>query len=322
MKDCDILVIGAGIAGLSAAHRLHAAGWQVAVIDKGRGPGGRMATRRDGASSWDHGAQYFSVKTPGFRQLASEALEAGILKSWTPAHLADNHPRFAGSAGMNAWPKYLASGLTVHTSQKVVRIEMESTGWVLQMESGASARCRALLVTLPAPQVLALLNSSGLSLPAAQAALGEIAYHPCIAVLARLDRPSELPAPGGLLLAEQPIAWMADNHQKGISEEPTLTIHAAPAFSREHLDGDLNAAGQQLAALAQPYLGAAGITAFQVHRWRYSLAYRRHPEPFLSATAPFPLLFGGDGFGETGHVEGACISGMAMADWLMEQLAQ
>lgn len=319
MKDHDVLIIGAGIAGLSAARRLHAAGCQVAVFDKGRGPGGRMATRRDDTSCWDHGAQYFSIKTSGFRQLASEALEAGVLKPWTPAHLADNHPRYAGMAGMNALPKYLASGLTVYTSQKVVKIELEPKGWVLQLESGERAHCRALLVTLPAPQVLELLNSSGLALPAARAALGEIAYHPCIAVLARLDRPSELPAPGGLLLTGQPIAWMADNYQKGISGEPTLTIHADADFSREHLDGDLNAAGQQLADLAQSFLGAASITAIQVHRWRYSLAFRRHPEPFLLADAPFPLLFGGDGFGETGHVEGACLSGMAMADWLVKQ---
>ncbi|MEY3368848.1 MAG: hypothetical protein RI973_2003, partial [Bacteroidota bacterium] len=41
MKDHDVLIIGAGIAGLSAARRLHTAGWQVAVFDKGRGPGGR-----------------------------------------------------------------------------------------------------------------------------------------------------------------------------------------------------------------------------------------------------------------------------------------
>jgi predicted NAD/FAD-dependent oxidoreductase len=41
-----ILVIGAGLAGLTAARRLQDRGHTVVVVDKGRAPGGRMATRR------------------------------------------------------------------------------------------------------------------------------------------------------------------------------------------------------------------------------------------------------------------------------------
>ena len=44
----DILIIGAGLAGLSAANDLQQAGHQVLVIDKGRGLGGRLAGRRIG----------------------------------------------------------------------------------------------------------------------------------------------------------------------------------------------------------------------------------------------------------------------------------
>ena len=59
MKKC--IVIGAGMAGLTAATVLqNSAQWDVLVLDKGRGVGGRMATRRLGeGGKADHGAQYF-----------------------------------------------------------------------------------------------------------------------------------------------------------------------------------------------------------------------------------------------------------------------
>ena len=57
-------IIGAGMAGIACADALQAAGHAVAVFDKGRGPGGRMSTRRMetplGTVAFDHGAQYFT----------------------------------------------------------------------------------------------------------------------------------------------------------------------------------------------------------------------------------------------------------------------
>ena len=56
-------VLGAGMAGLSAAHALREQGHDVVVIDKARGPGGRMRTRRNEDLRFDHGAQSFTVQS-------------------------------------------------------------------------------------------------------------------------------------------------------------------------------------------------------------------------------------------------------------------
>ena len=45
----DVLIIGGGMAGLTAASELQGAGCRVLVLDKGRGVGGRLASRRIGA---------------------------------------------------------------------------------------------------------------------------------------------------------------------------------------------------------------------------------------------------------------------------------
>ncbi len=314
MTNPDLLIIGGGLAGLTAASVLSEKSWNPIVLDKGRGPGGRMSTRRMGEARCDHGAQFFSTKTTEFQDFIKKAAATGAVKKWTPAHLPDGHPRWTGTDGMSAVPKFLAKNLTVKTSQRVVRLEQKN-GWTAHTESGDQFSAKALIIAIPAPQALDLLKNSGLDLPETFAALRQIEYYPCLAILARLDRASALPAPGGLALENHEIAWMADNFQKGISPEPTVTIHASPAFSQEHLDGDLQAAGTKLLELAKPQLGDAKVLDFQVHRWRYSLPYRRYPEPFFKAETAFPLLFGGDGFG-MGNVEGAFLSGLAMGGFM------
>ena len=57
-----VTVIGAGLAGLIAAQQLHNNGHDVVVLDKGKSPGGRLATRRIGDATLDHGAQFFTVR--------------------------------------------------------------------------------------------------------------------------------------------------------------------------------------------------------------------------------------------------------------------
>jgi predicted NAD/FAD-dependent oxidoreductase len=57
-RECDVAIIGAGIAGLCAALTLTQAGLKVVIVDKARGVGGRMATRRLGGAVIDHGAQF------------------------------------------------------------------------------------------------------------------------------------------------------------------------------------------------------------------------------------------------------------------------
>ena len=61
-----VAIVGAGLAGLMAGRTLAEAGHEVVLLDKGRSPGGRLATRRIGAATLDHGAQFFTVRSEAF----------------------------------------------------------------------------------------------------------------------------------------------------------------------------------------------------------------------------------------------------------------
>ena len=327
MANESCVIVGAGISGLLAARELRKAGWHVTVLDKGRGVGGRMATRRIGGAGFDHGAQFFTVRGERFGGLVNHWLAAGAATEWSRGFAdaegnanPDGHPRYRGSEGMTSIPKLLAAGQDVRTGERAVRVDRDGDGWTVACESGLSVSGDALLLTAPVPQSLALAESGNYGLPEqARGQLEEISYDPCLAVMALLDGASPVPEPGGVQIKGEPLDWIGDNATKGISNRPALTIHGGPQWSREHYDEGESDITRALLRLAGESLGAdlaAATVETSLARWRYSWVTLSHEDPCLVASEDPPLLFCGDGFGQP-KVEGAALSGLAAADGLL-----
>lgn len=315
-KSC--IIIGAGLSGLTAAHELIKNNWEVTILDKGRGVGGRMATRRAGEARFDHGTQYFSTKTPDFQAFTQNIIQKNIAKKW---HLEEgdktfSHARVIGISGMNTIPKFLAESLNIKTNEKVISISEIENGCKVSTEAGNFYEANALICTIPAPQAIELLQKSEITF-AETDILQSIHYEPCIAVMVNLKTQTNIPSPGGISLENRNVSWVADNFQKGISPVFSATIHANPAFSLAHFDDDLTQVGHQLLSEITDLIPAQSVESYQVHRWRYSLASERYAENFLmSSSTKFALIFAGDGFG-IGNIEGAYISGKSAAQRLL-----
>jgi renalase len=295
------IIIGAGIAGLSAARVLMQKGHKVTVLDKGRGVGGRMSTRTIVNAKADHGAQYFSVKTPEFQALISELQPESITAEW---HLAQrDNVRYIGAKGMNMIPKKLASSLNVLVNEKVILIENNT----VKTESGNVYEFDNLIITIPIPQVIDLFQNSKIDFTENDnTVLGNIEYLPCIAVMAVLNKPTEIVC-GGIILENQHVSWIADNFQKGITEIPTVTIHATSAYSVERFDDDLQEVAKVMLDSVSQYVKPENVISFQTHRWKFSNATKRYEQPFYKLEDK-NIYLGGDGFG-IGNVEGAFLSG-------------
>ena len=335
------LIIGAGMAGLTAARQLVQNGHAVTLLDKGRGVGGRMATRRmtdaTPPARADHGIPFVTPQTPAFQALLNQLVAKGVASHWShtgPTNSAADLG-YIGIGGMNAVAKDLANGLTIHTSETVVRIGTRPTGWQVETESGSLYRADWLLVTIPAPQALSLLKQSGLTVgEIIRQSLEQVVYQPGIAVLALLNCPSQIPAPGFIIPADEnarPSGFdgrmlLIDNGQKGISQQTTVTVLLDTDTSQARFDADLPTAGQGALAELENWIPASAVTSVQVHRWRFSLPEKQVDGWFLEAETPFPLLFGGDGFsGAEPHLsqwpnglESAFWSGLKMAERLMQ----
>ncbi|MBL7193419.1 MAG: FAD-dependent oxidoreductase [Pirellulales bacterium] len=329
-ESFDVAVVGAGMAGLSAARALVDAGRSVVVFDKGRGIGGRMATRRLGAAVFDHGAQYFSVRSRGFGDLVAEASDNGQAAIWSHGFPmldasgamelpGEGHPRWCGRPGMTAIPKRMAAGLDVRTASRVVAVRREAGRVVLRFDEGPSIEASAAVLTPPVPQTLDLLDAGGVVIePAERTRLDAIDYEPCFALMAVLAHPSKLPPPGGLSLEAGPIAWIADNQQKGISPLPAITIHSSPGFSREHFDDEPAGVAAQLLAAAERWIegGAAGVVEQSLQRWKFARPVLMFDAPLAVVSREPPIVLAGDAFvGQ--RVEAAVTSGAAAARWLL-----
>ena len=326
MTASSCVVVGAGISGLLAARELAAAGWRVVVLDKGRGVGGRMATRRVGDGTFDHGAQFFTVRGERFEKLVSGWLEEGVVEEWSRGFAdaegrlnEDGYPRYRGSHGMTSVPKHLARGLDVRAGERVAEVAFHEGAWEARTEAGSRVTGGALLLTTPVPQSLALLRGDDVLPDEARRILGEISYSPCLALMALLDGPTGVPEPGGVQIKGEPLDWIGDNQRKGISEAPAVTIHAGPEWSRAHFDDDEMRIEASLLEFAGERLEtglSSRVVETSLARWRYSWVTRPHPEPCFVAREDPPLLFAGDAFGPS-KVEGAALSGLAAADRLI-----
>ncbi len=301
----DVVVVGAGLAGLSAARELVAAGRSVTVLDKGRGVGGRMATRRIGAARIDHGAQFFTTRSDEFVTTVASAVEAGAVAEWCRGFGGvDGYPRYRGINGMSDLCKWLAEGIDVRLNETVVDL--------------ADHPAAAYILTPPVPQTLAICSfSRRLPPPLLHRELARIDYHPVLALLATFDQPLSVPEPGGVQQPDHPvITFVADDQMKGITTVPALTLHAAHGWSVEHWlasDDDIIA---DLLHAARDFTSGQVPSEAQVQRWRYAGPVTPWPEATVcwgSGTDGDPVIaLAGDAFAGP-KVEGAFRSGRAAA---------
>lgn len=340
-KVYDALIVGAGICGLMAAGQLVDHGASVLLLDKGRGVGGRLATRRIAGGRADHGAQFFTVRAARFQQFVTRWLDQNLVFRWSDGWsdgslvtgaVGDGHPRYAVQSGMNALPKQLAAeygtkGVEILTEVRVTSAAQLGQSWVVTADDGRVWQGRSLILTPPAPQSLNLLGAGSVVLDAqARQALEAITYAPCVCAMLSVDGPVWLPVPGAVQRPHDQISWIADNQRKGISPAATvLTLHGSPDWSAAHYNDLDSALIPAFQAALDPWLepkkpGSGSLLAAEVKRWRYALPTVLHPEPYLRPAGLPPLYLGGDGFASP-RVEGAALSGLALADALLAELA-
>lgn len=317
-----IVVVGAGLAGLCAARQLVDRGADVVVFDKGRGMGGRMATRRidtpAGTAVFDHGAQFFTARSDRFQDLVTTWTRDGAVYEWCRGFGdADGHPRHASRGGMAALTKHLARDLDVRTSTLVFSVTRttDDSGWIVTLDDGSTHAADAVLLTCPIPQSYSLVANTSIELPSD---LLMTDYERTLGVLAVLDRPSAVPDPGGVQNPDGVFSWVGDNQRKGLSPIPALTLHANPAWSLEHWDTPHDDAHAALLAAAHEYIGDADVITSQFKRWRFATPMKVWPDPFWTDTSGNVVL-AGDAFAGP-KVEGAVMSGLSAADHLVTRL--
>lgn len=159
----EVAVIGAGIAGLSAARTLQDQGHRATVFEKVRGTGRQASTRRIGELAFDHGARDFTARDPVFRRAAVAWQERGVVtvrhgRLGTVAEgritpVTDEQERFVAIPGMSALSRHLTADLAVRPGVRVAPPERRGGRWRLRSEAGENlGAVDLLIVAAPAPR--------------------------------------------------------------------------------------------------------------------------------------------------------------------------
>jgi photolyase PhrII len=319
-------VVGAGVAGLAVARALADAGHEVTVLDKGRGAGGRLSTRRGDVGTFDHGAPSFTAEDARFRLYVESWCAQGVVAEWAPRtpgvaspstdNAAHASMRYVGVPGMNSLVAHLGADLQVRYGVEVKRLERSGDTWRLFDAAGQPVGdFTQLLLATPAPQAVALLQPVA---PALADEAARVAYAPCIAALVAFGAPLGLSQDLVHGEAGGPLGQaVREGSKPGRPAGERWVLHASPEWSAAHVDEPPEASARTLLEdfLRRAQREGAAVTHFAGHRWRYSQASRLHPEPCLFE--PQRLLgVCGDGFGAPG-VEGAFLSGHALAGRLL-----
>ena len=321
MNIMNIVVVGAGISGCVCAWRLAKAGHTVTLVEKGRGVGGRMATRRMDGARIDHGAQFFTVRDPRMKELLSLWEEQNAVVPWY-----DQIPgrpdlpkgmRYRGTQGMTGPAKVLAKEFCVKTNFFVSRVEQNQSQWFIYSRDDVDSELQAdhLVLTIPSVQLLELFQRSDYQLDdQSMSSIRSIRHTRCLAILGKLDRPSALHIPGTLTHPVPEIDWISDNQIKGISNEPACTIHASDEYSQKFWDAEDSERVPYLLSIAEELLQAK-ISSWACHRWGFA-------KPSVTFGATYwhskgrNLTLAGDGFGGE-RVENAALSGWEAADSIL-----
>ncbi|MBU6249583.1 MAG: NAD(P)-binding protein [Cyanobacteria bacterium REEB417] len=221
-RQVDLAIVGAGVAACSLVAALRQRCWagSIVLLESGRGPGGRAATRRsrhDPGMAINHGAPLFNTLAPELPPLLSALAQEGWIGPFDGAILSLNgqgrigpalHDGFSdgalwqGNGGMDQLATGLLalagrqSGPTLLRGGTLVRdlipIAADGlAGWQLQAPDGtALARCRWLVLSgtlLAHPRCRSMLGWDAVPLQQAAARLGDRQLDQAVTALAAVQ---------------------------------------------------------------------------------------------------------------------------------------
>jgi copper homeostasis protein len=326
-----VAVIGGGLTGLSAARRLRARGAAVTLVDRAARAGGRLrpsevivpnlgtarfdavipllGTRDHGSYNWDA-----PVELPPVTLFAhtSGPQAANLFRTVQCVHTSPGasgvpFPRQVPAGGARGLYEPLLPGCDEHFEHRqwteAVALVRDGAEWVVRVCEvdgrgtripARSARADAVLLTVPVPALLALLDASGIPAEAARDDLSAVLYTRALVLEAAFGAQGPGTSPV-YTFADAPLEVLFDNQTTEASAVgPALTGVSAAAWADEHWHEPDAEIAARLLPLASAGLGPA--VWHRVRRFERYRAERRVRMPFVELDGTSTLLAAGDAF--------------------------
>lgn len=281
-----VAIIGAGLAGAAAARALRAAGADPVLFDKGRGPGGRLSTKRvetpAGEMRFDHGCQFVTAVAPSFVAFLQSARSMGAAAEWTGRLVSidrygnteplDSKTRWTGMPGMNALVRAALDDLPVVFGRRAVRLSGgPGAHFVLFEDGGREGPFDRVALTLPPEQLIEFLARSDGDYSALIGEAREAVLTPCWTVMTLVD-PQFDPGFDGASVFGGGVRWIArEAARPGRPPSGAWVLQASPDWSAGLLEETAETIIRMLMEEAFVRFGLPQPVWSAAHRWRYAL---------------------------------------------------
>jgi renalase len=275
-----IAVIGAGISGIYVAKELSKFA-QVTVFEKSRGFGGRMSTRTRDDFEFDHGAQYFTVKSNEFNDFLLPYIDTGIICRWLPkmvcienGHSHDLNNSISDTnfyvplPKMNSFCRFLASGLEVHLETMVDKISKEGKNWILYQGDKILGKFDWVVCAIPSNQVVQIIPDSFVY----KNDVSKIKMQGCYSLMLGFNSPLNINWDAANINGSS-IGWVAVNSIKPKrTSKYSVIAQTTNLWAESNIESDQEEVKkyllEQLSGIINADLSSAVYT--DLHRWRYA----------------------------------------------------
>ncbi len=337
----QVIVVGAGVGGLSCARALKSRGADVIVMERARGVGGRCATRRIEGQPVDHGVMFLHGSEPMFIDALKE-VTVDSAKAWPIMVQGEGKPcqprafnpgevRFSFEQGVNSFAKHLAQGVDVRLGCNVIDVQPDERGTRIRLESGQALTAKHLVLALAHSQTLHLLAGwpATHACKSAFSLLEMISAQACLTTIALYPRSTRAPE-WDIFYPEDSAMLQLISHDSSKRRAPkwlALVMQARPAWSRAHLSTDVQQWSrlmfEEAARLAGEWIKRPQVVDTQ--SWRYaridSDSELKRPL-VLDTPSGGSIAFTGELFAPSGGVQAAYLAGRQLAERLAERLTE
>lgn len=344
----QVIVIGAGVSGLSAAKALNAANIDVCIVEKSRGTGGRLASKRIELQSaknnthghskvkhaaFDLGASTFTAKTSEFKHYLHELVSQSLVAKVAGCVSEE----YVGTPRNSMLTRHMSQGLDIQFNQKITRIEYKQGKWYLFAFDQAEeviACCHHLILSSPAEQTHALLPKNHWARDWVRDIKSDPVFVSVLIFNANCFSKSQLNLIALLESAE--IKSVSIEHikpERDAEDYQVIKLTSSTQWARQHLDQDMINIEKDLLGTFNMMLQKLDIAPAQLkqqytHKWLYAQYTQgiKHTKGFLSFSDNLHVV--GDYFdieGESGiqngHVNGGLICDVEKAYLSGQRLA-
>lgn len=300
--SAQIVIIGAGPTGLTCGALLQSRGYAPLILEKSRGIGGRLATRRLDGAQFDHGAPFVQLKHPETRDWISDLAKAGSAMTATDDGAPD--ATFVGVPGMSRLCRPMADTLDIRFHTEITTMERVNELWHIK-SAEEHFQAKTVIVAIPAPQALRILGH----IAPVKRALASVSLTPCWTLMVQF----ESPLPQDWTPARPFAKVIHDSTKPGRTQGNCWVLHCTPDWSRDNLERDKDDVCAILLSSLKSQLGKPpDIRLAMAHRWRFAETQTPMGAPLLAL--PQEQLFIGGDWSIGDRAEHGVLSARALVD--------